>query len=561
MFTGCSDNPDSQAAKEVRKETFEALEKSKQDRNYEEAQKEVTLFSNKAEGLTRDGALLAVGALALNRGIQEQSDLGFLALPVRSGISELEKLLRRSEELMMEKSSIEKLLASGEKEKADLQKLLESGTDYTPALNPLLADAHSAMDKLMAEKDELDLELQQVQETLDDFQKKADDLLRQAELAKAEQKLTLQQAGYEVLKQRKSYDIQAQDIENKMGVLDSQMELVQGQLDNLSQSIQQIQTRIDEISQSESRQNMAVQGREIEAALAANQQQMTDVAQSVSANLNAYNEKVDAILTIYEEASGELQKIRSGDADFVGLVRRAEIAHQSALASAAQIGLQTEVNERLVDLLQTTEPTLASVVQDKLPIGPQDAARTQKTMDFFGTAFENYQQAYEAAGRLGQDAQVAQCSLLKSHMLAISQKMRLADRIGDFDLANQTETALNELIRKGAELGTSFTQSEAMRVIQNEGLNYMPELPLNMEVLAEGLRQRFTAWKRLPINEQEQAVDANLKEIEDLISKYGQDLATHLEPLKQEMVSAKERGFKEPVPGAEAAPGEPNSVF
>lgn len=84
-------------------------------------------------------------------------------------------------------------------------------------------------------------------------------------------------------------------------------------------------------------------------------------------------------------------------------------------------------------------------------------------------------------------------------------------------------------------------------MIENEGLNYMPQLPLNMEVLAEGLRQSFSAWKRLPVNEQEQAVETNLQQIDALISKYGQELAAQLEPLRQEMLAAKERGFKEAV--------------
>lgn len=563
LLTGCSDNPEAEAAKNVRNETSAALDNLRRDGEYKTAQDKVmaTVQRNRASGLTRDGAVLASGVLALNRGIQEQSELGLLATPVRSGIGSLEKLLRRSEELMVEKSRIEVLLTSGEQEKADLQKMVETGTDANPALNAVLADAQKEMDTLAAEKSGLQEELKQVQGTLDDYQQKADDLLRQAESARAEQRLTLQQQGYDMLKQRKQYGIQAQELENKIAVLDSRMALVQGQLDNLNQSVQQIKTRIDDIDQSEVRQSLNVQAQEIGTALGANQLQMTEVAQKISSDLKAYKDNVDRILAIYEEATGELQKVQSQDAKFAATIRLAEAAHQSALALAGQIRLQTELNERLVDLLQTTEPTLATGVQERLPIGPLDAALKQKTMDLFATAFENYQQAYDMAGRLGQEAQ---CSLLKSHLLAMSQKMQLADRIGDFDLANQTETALNELIRKGTELGTCFTQSETMRVIQNEGLNYLPELPLNIEVLAEGLRTNFSAWKRLPINEQEQAVQANLQQIDALIAKYGQELGTHLEPLRQEMIQAKERGFKEaaaPAPASPGAPAEPNSVF
>jgi hypothetical protein len=99
-----------------------------------------------------------------------------------------------------------------------------------------------------------------------------------------------------------------------------------------------------------------------------------------------------------------------------------------------------------------------------------------------------------------------------------------------------------------------------MRVVESEGLNYLPALPLNLDVFLEGEKQKFSGWKLLPLQEQEAAIDTNLVQIDELITKYGQDAATQLEPLKQEMLAAKEQGFEQRAPGAGSGAGEPNSL-
>jgi hypothetical protein len=556
VLTGCRDNPDAQAAKAVRKETAAALEESARDKHYEAAHQKVmaAMSRNRTKGLTRDAALLASGNLSLSHGIEKQTALGLLAVPVRRAVDDLERLIRRNEQIVLERERISHLLASGSKERADLQALLEQGTDQQPALSGQRSQADQQMQKLVEQKTKLQAQYEQARTVLDDYQQQADDLLRQAELKQGDEKLKLQQQGFAIQQQRKEYYVAAQEAENQIHALQQQIDLVQGQLDSLDQSIAQVRSSIDAIDNSQSRQMLTMQADELETLQNVHVREMAAKAQQITDLTNAYRKEVEGLLAIYDESASEFEKISGGDTTFAATLGRAHAAHQWARSASALIVLQTELNESLVDLLQTTETQLAETVQDRLPIQPVDADFRQKTMDYFASAFENYARAYDSARRAGE---AAQCSILKSHVIAVSHKMRLADRIADYDLANETETVLNELIARGRELGTCFTQSEAMRVIENEGLNYLPELPLNMEVLAEGLKQRFSAWKRLPLAEQEAAVDGNLQEIGILISKYGDTLAGHLEPLRQEMAQAKERGFREPAPGG--GPGDPNS--
>ena len=150
------------------------------------------------------------------------------------------------------------------------------------------------------------------------------------------------------------------------------------------------------------------------------------------------------------------------------------------------------------------------------------------------------------------------CSLMKSQLLALHSKMQLADLTGASALADATENALKQLIQTGKQMGACFTQSEAVKIVDN-GLHYFPFLPLDMAAFISGKKQELSEWKRLPIAEQEAAVDANLQKIDALAAQYGKEVASQLEPLKQEMLAARKRGFKEPAPGS-GMPGDPNSL-
>ena len=138
--------------------------------------------------------------------------------------------------------------------------------------------------------------------------------------------------------------------------------------------------------------------------------------------------------------------------------------------------------------------------------------------------------------------------------------MLFRSALTQYDLATATQTRLDELKAKGQEdYGSLFTLSETARLL-DKGLAYVPSLPVNVELYFEGIRQRFTEWKRLTTPDlQAAAVEKNLAEMDELVRAYGDKMSSLIEPLKQEMLAAKERGFVAPV-AAPAATGEPNSL-
>ena len=565
--TGCTDNPDAKAAKEMRNQTAEAVQASVTEKDYDAAQRKVmaSLQKNRPQGLTKDAALLASGNLAMVKGQQMQADLAPKAVQLRTSTNHLEKILRDSEKFLLEKERNEMLLAVEDQESIELQKLL-SGDDETEGLNNQLEQVDAQSQQLLSQKASLQGERDQIQAVLDEYQGNADLLLRQAELAKGAARLDLEKQAFALLQERKDHYIKAQTLENKMAVLDCDITLVQVRFDGLTQNIQDVQQRIEAIDTSPTRTALKQQMREIEDALNGNQQRLGTVSDKIAGEFAAYRKASEQACAVYEEALAEFEKIRSGDASFAATVRLADSAHHIAVARSTVISVYKDLSERLQGLLDTADPVFISAMRSKLPL-QQDGVYKKKAFESFDQSIEIYEKAISQAGRMGADAR---CSLLKSKLLALYGKMQLADLTGEFTLADSTETAMNDLIQTGTELGTCFTQSETMRVVTNEGLDYLPSLPLNMDVFIDGKKQELSEWKQLPVSEQEPVVDNNLQQIDELLAQYGQDVAQELEPLKLEMLAAKEGGFKETQvardpnfteSGPGRSPGEPDSMF
>ena len=540
--TGCTDNPDAKAAKEMRNQTAEAVQASVTEKDYDAAQRKVmaSLQKNRPQGLTKDAALLASGNLAMVKGQQMQADLAPKAVQLRTSTNHLEKILRDSEKFLLEKERNEMLLAVEDQESIELQKLL-SGDDETEGLNNQLEQVDAQSQQLLSQKTSMQAERDQIQAVLDEYQGNADLLLRQAELAKGAARLDLEKQAFALLQERKDHYIKAQTLENKMAVLDGDITLVQVRFDGLTQNIQDVQQRIEAIDTSPTRTALKQQMREIEDALNGNQQRLGTVSDKIAGEFAAYRKASEQACAVYEEALAEFEKIRSGDASFAATVRLADSAHHIAVARSTVISVYKDLSERLQGLLDTADPVFISAMRSKLPL-QQDGVYKKKAFESFDQSIEIYEKAISQAGRMGADAR---CSLLKSKLLALYGKMQLADLTGEFTLADSTETAMNDLIQTGTELGTCFTQSETMRVVTNEGLDYLPSLPLNMDVFIDGKKQELSEWKQLPVSEQEPVVDNNLQQIDELVAQHGQDVAQELEPLKLEMLAAKEGGFKE----------------
>lgn len=563
LAAGCRDNPQDRAAKEVHQQIQAALAKSNTVAAQEHIQRAIATY--RPTGAAQNSARLVEANLILHQGLSLQAELMLKGLPVRRAADALASELTRSQQLLLEKERIERMLALQDNEIAEYRALIVGG-DQRPGLQARLAEAQNEKTTLLAQRQALVQQKDDIQAIINESQARSESLLRQADLAGGDQKLDLQKQAYALMLERTDDYVQVQAVENQISILDDKIALAQLQVDSLNDNIQQTQQAIDSIRTAENRRELTEQLAEIDTLLSEHQTRISALADSIKSELDAYRRTAQEAFELFEGAAEQYQRVRSGDTAAIATMRQADSLAYAAMVYAEQITFLRTIASRLTGIVAAADETLVHGLKERLPVGiDYESDLLETVIALFDKADQVYADAMEQARRIAGRGQEAASNVLKSRLVALYGKMRLADAIGQYDLASQVHVRLEELKEQGQEFGTLFTQSQAARLVET-GLDFVPALPVNVELYFEGIRQRFNEWKQLATPDQQaEAVERNLAEMDELVRDYGDEMARLLEPLKREMLEAKEREFAAPAvaPGAPGAPGvaaDPNTV-
>ena len=558
FLTGCRDNPQDKAAKEVHQQIHAALAQT--DVVAAEQQIQRAVSTHRPVGSAQDSANLVSGHLTFSRALTLRAELPLKTLPVRSAADAIAVQLTQSQQWLLEKERIEKMLALHDSEIVELNALI-TGVPALPGLQTRLTEAQTEKTGLLSQKETIRQEKDKVQAVIDDFQARSESLLKQADMAKGDEKLALQQQAYALMLQRKDDYVKVQSAENQIAVLDGRIALVETRVQSLQDNLKKTQEQIAALETAPSRQLLKTQQTEITQQLSEQQKHIYANADAIKTGLDAYRQAAQEIVETFTQAAEHYQKVRSEAASLPAAVRQADCYACAAMVGAEEMMFLREVAARLSGVVAAADESLVLGLAERLPLSADlDPDQLQKVIGFFDEADKAYEEAMQRARRVPRLGSETAVSVLKSQLLSLQSKMQLADALTQYDLATATQTRLDELKAKGQEdYGSLFTLSETARLL-DKGLAYVPSLPVNVELYFEGIRQRFTEWKRLTTPDlQAAAVEKNLAEMDELVRAYGDKMSSLIEPLKQEMLAAKERGFVAPV-AAPAATGEPNSL-
>ena len=556
LLTGCRDNPQDKAAKEVHQQIQAALAQSDVVAAQQQIQSAISRY--RPTGSAQDSANLVSGHLTLSRGHTQRTELPLKTVPVRNAADAIAAQLVLSQQWLLEKERIDKMLALHDSEIVELNALI-IGTSAQPGLQTRLSEAQAERAEHLSQKQAVQKEKDKIQAVIDDYQTRSETLLKQADMAKGDEKLSLQQQAYTLMLQRKNDYVQAQTAEHKIALLDDQIALIETRVRSLQDNLKKTQEQIAALETAPSRQLLKTQQTEITQLLSDRQKRIYEHADAIKTGLDAYRQAAQEVADILRQAAEHYQKVRSPNAALAAVMRQADCYACAAMAGAEEILFLRELAARLSGIVAAADETLTLGLAERLPLSADlDPEQLQTVIAFFDEADKAYEDAMERARRIPERGREAAVSVLKSQLLAVQSKMQLADALAQYDLASQTQTRLEELKQKGQGFGSLFTFSETARLL-DKGLAFVPSLPVNVELYFEGIRQRFAEWKRLATPAQQAAaVEKNLAEMDELVRAYGDEMSRLIEPLKQEMLAAKERGFVVPV-AAPTASGEPNS--
>jgi len=555
---GCRDNPQDRAAKEVHRQIQSALQHSDAVAARQQIQSAVT--SHRPEGLAYDSAHLVGGNLTFTAGLSDMAELPLATLDVHKAADAIASLLIESQRYLLDKDRVEKKRALQDAEISELTTLIR-GTAEQPGLQARLTAAKDELGELQRQRQVARQEQTAVQAVIDDYQARSEALLKQADLASGDEKLNLQQQAYALRLERTADYVTVQAAENTISIFDDQIALAESRVEALERNLNETQNSIDAIETSLARRLLNEQQAELVQLLSEGQKQINARADAIKEGLASYRQAAEGVVQTFQLAAEQYQKIRAGDARLPATVRQGDSAMYAAITIADRIMFLNETTARLTGTIEAADETLVRGLRERLPLGTDpDDEPIRAMMAFFDQADSAYEEAMSLAQRLADRGREVAVGVLNSRLLALQRQMQMADALAQYELASQTQAKLETLKQQGqADFGSLFTLSEAARLL-DEGVYFTPVLPVNVELYFESVRQRLTEWEQLPTPEQKaEAVERHLVEIDELIGAYGDEMARLLEPLRQEMLAAMERGFETTT--TQRGPGEPNSLF
>lgn len=561
LLSGCSDNPDRQAARAVQEQTAQTLDSLQGHVNDEKlTQAQASLDSAIARpggGASKDSALLASGNLQLMQVRQAVINMELTAVPVTEQIRQIQEYARRVGQIQLQSRRIEQLLAEGDQEMQDLETYVSRQDEQNPGLRVQLAAEKAKLADLMDQKAQWQQKADAADRQLQQLQTKADDALRRAQLAKDTEKAQLEETGYDLLLQKKQYYLEKQSALDQVALVDAQIALVRPSAERLESNLQQTEEKIDQLRQSAQLEQL----RKIKLDLAAEEE---TEKQNVVQQIHELQEYADTFRTTSEKVVADLEKIvevlaqvRSRDPQPVVKFKTAQAYALLGSVQAARLYFETDLGAAVAGLSQ-------AVGQEIKPLLEQASPQVDEEELFTRTAayFDKADEAFEAALSSSQGLDKAfEADVTKSRLIALDEKMRLADRLNRYELAENTQTRLEELRKAAAEkLGPSFTLSETARLLES-GLNYTPRVPFDSELYFESIKSQLVAWKSLRGPEREQTALQTLEAIKQLETQADETLLGLLAPEKRAIETAIEQGFpEETAPVSAPGPGEPNGL-
>lgn len=560
---GCADDPAHQAQKKVSQKASEASDLLiyQGDTEGARAQLDQALLAGGSQSV-QEPVYLTIGSLESTELRRQVSDLEAAKQPTLAGLFAISGQIRRIGKLINQQQGVVQLLESGEREIVELEQALAGGGPAGEGLVRQLAAAQEELSLLKARRQEWMSRATAADEQLSLLQAQADERFREAKLAVGQRRMELEKAGYEILLQKKSFysDKQAALIEAQM--VERQMELTEPKVQGLASAIEDIRSKLEGLRNSEQLAQLRAARQQLDGQI---QQEMGTLGRMVSElreSVGAYQRQYEQIRAFQEKVLARYERIGSRHSQPTVLYKKGQIQSLGGQLAAGRLQFELMVSVSVEKLIASAggNATIEAMLREGLLTVAEDALLSQ-AMAAFDEADQTFDRALSEGRTLGGEAgrQFA-ANVTSSRLLNLHSKMRLADSLDRYELAEQTETALKEQLEKASELGPAFTQSETARILE-KGLNYQPQMPYDTELYFESIRPQLTAWKQMQgtPEQREQAARQALALIEQYESGADEKMLRLLQAEKQAVQSAIERGFEEPAAALPLSQfGEPN---
>lgn len=543
VFGGCSDDDDRQSAKNLRRSTKEVLAASISGQNIDEVRASlksaVARARRSAGGI--DGANMATGHLATIQAQHTQQQQAAKAAQTGAILNEIHHLMGRSCVLQTQRAEFESLLSATVTEVAELEKLI-SGNGNNPGLGHELEATNIQFQQLRGKRDRSTKDAIMAQNSSDELQRQADGFLRQSEFAASEEAQSLQRQGFELMRAKKKFFMQAQEAMDQVELLDNRIAIVEPLVGKLRADVQEVREQIKAIEQSPRSSELRTQIGQIDQQIKKCDSRIAWLTGDINRIQGDYDKAVSTITQLMAEAVEAYGKAKSRSLRTAARMRTADCYWQTAMVLSSAVNSSEHAGLRLDSMAQAAEDqTKESLTKIAGVFSAKAADYGKKAIQQFDLAIDTYEQINGRSG-LGRESDG---DLTKNHILALMGKMTLAEQIGQYDAADDARKKSEMLIAKATENDEAFLQSATARLFAGD-TQYVPLMAVDNAIFFESIKAELEGWKRLPREEREVAVNILLDKVAELEASPSNDddFNRMIQSQRQAMEDALARGFE-----------------
>lgn len=607
LLSGCSEKPDREAAKEVRKsadkarkvisdgrvaarrimrdnslaaaasnDIEESVRKSQEEfrnaqkligESFENARIEIenSIRNNRQAGPLATPALVISGNNLFSQALFQQSSLADFGTPIDSLIDDISNKVLAIGDLSTSAVLREKLIKANEKELNGLRDVLDQDTDSYPGLKKQLKIEEKKLAAIDRKLQGLEAAAKEAETMANKIEKSAVEKLRAAEGLSGDEKLALQNEAYDLRLSKQQYSMKLQSANDEIAIYESQVSIIAPMVSKLVNDIKSVEKTINDTIRLNGSAKLLADIREIKSKSDEHVKSIQQTLGGINSALMEYLASLDGVTALLDQAMEQYKGVKSNSGREMAKSRLAACLLWKAGVYAESMRLQKNLTFRVKSVMATADSAMA----DMLDLVVE---KISKAADEYGVkSLENYDLAiaeYENVSGNGE----FDCAVRKTQILALYGKIALAEYLGDtamsdeesekaYAIADDTVEKADELIEKAKECDPLFAKSITARLLDGE-IDYTPKLRVDLASYYEEIRKDFQSWNKLKGSDKEAEVNRLLGVLQGMMpaedmEAFEKVLGPELEQLK----AAKKKGFSEDDFGVDdfgAAGTDPN---
>ncbi|MCF7956769.1 MAG: hypothetical protein K9M75_13280 [Phycisphaerae bacterium] len=609
LMSGCSEKPEREAAREVRKsseqarsiisdsrkkarlivhegdraaseavkngnidgaaaisqEQFDKAQKLISD-SFEQARAEIenSLRKSRIPGNTETPALITSGNILFGEALYLQSGLVGVSSPIDSFIDKISSSVLLMGDLATSKAQRQEMIDANEKEMQQLTDVLDGGSDDYPGLKAKLNAEENKLAEIERKIKELKSEANTAAEMANLIEKSAMEKLRAADALSGDEKLALQNEAFDLRLSKKKYSMDLQAAKDKITILDSRAAITAPVVEKIIADISAVKDKIEAITSAGGNAKLTADLTEIESKYNAHAESVSNYIKGTSAALKDYLTEFDKVTALLDQALGQYEKVKRGASTLTAKNRKAACYLWKAGVYAEGVRTQKNLISRIKSIIAAADAATAGNLEKIV------SAASTTADEHANAALKNYDLAakeYEGISASGN----FDCTVCKSHILALFGKMTLAEYLGSttpdkaqqtrfFDISDNASADAEKLVKKAKECDPMFSSSITGKMWGGE-IDWIPELRVDLAGYYEEVRKKFQGWNKLKgADQKEAAVKKFILELETMAP--GKDPEAFDRILMPELIQLKaalKKGFDETaLINTNSAGGDPN---